>query len=325
MREHPIVVHLIDDATAGGVTRVVDHILTDDGMAKLGTHHAKQIARGVPRWQSFDADVIVSHLSISWRNLPVLLAIRAANPGKKLVHIEHSYTEAFVALNVKKKKRFFNLLKIAYAVFDTIVAVSEGQAAWISRQGLCSDRKLRVIQSCIDLAPFASLAPRSGEKTVFGAIGRLDRQKGFDTLIKAFRRIEDDDAELRIYGAGEEEAALRNLAAGDTRIVFCGFANDPLKAYRDVDVVVMPSRWEAYGLVAIEALTAKRQLITSDVDGLLDHRMHGARTFRLEQVSDLVCCLRSAKKAEETRQPAAALAGLLQTRFVSQWREVLTS
>jgi len=51
-----------------------------------------------------------------------------------------------------------------------------------------------------------------------GAIGRLDRQKGFDTLIEAFRQTRNPNVALHIYGEGEEGLALRALAEGDPRI-----------------------------------------------------------------------------------------------------------
>ena len=109
-----------------------------------------------------------------------------------------------------------------------------------------------------------------------GAIGRLDRQKGFDTLISAFRHCKAQDLALHIYGEGAEEADLRRLAGDDRRIQFKGFASDPSAALAAVDVVAMPSRWEAYGLVALEALAAQRMLLVSGLDGLADHVATGA-------------------------------------------------
>jgi hypothetical protein len=41
----------------------------------------------------------------------------------------------------------------------------------------------------------------------------------------------------------------------------------------------MPSRWEAYGLVAIETLAAGRRLLVNNVDGLTDHVPHGATSI----------------------------------------------
>lgn len=273
----PRILHLVDDTTAGGVMRVIAFITGSADMARTAEHTVQRIARGKISTTSYDADIIVSHLSISWRSLPALIALRAANADASFIHIEHSYTEAFVALNVKRQTRFSALLKVGFSLFNQIVAVSHAQADWIKRRGFCASEKVTTIQSCVDLAPFRALPTATGPARIFGAIGRLDEQKGFDTLITAFRQCSDPTIELHVFGEGPEGLKLRNMAAGDDRIVFKGFVENAIEAYATVDVVLMPSRWEAYGLVAIEALSAGRQLVCSNIDGLRDHRPLGAQ------------------------------------------------
>lgn len=272
----PHVVHLIDDTTAGGVMRVLDYLTTSVDLAKDANHSVFRVRRGAVSLRSFKADMVVSHLSISWRALPALIALRAANPKTPLVHVEHSYTEAFVALNVRRRGRFQRLLKTAFALFNSVVAVSEAQGAWLQSSGFLPADKVVVIPSCVDLSAFKTLPAHTGPVKVLGAIGRLDAQKGFDVLINAFRQCSDAELRLHIYGVGEDEVRLRELANGDSRIIFKGFACDPVTAYAAVDAVIMPSRWEAYGLVAIEALCAGRILLCSDTDGLRDHIGGGA-------------------------------------------------
>jgi len=276
----PRVLHLVDDTTAGGVMRVLDHITTAPELAKEADHRLRTISR--KRWlpERFKADVIVSNLAISWRALPMLIAMRLMHPKTKLIHVEHSYTEQFVERNVTHKKRFATLLRCAYALFDKVVAVSHGQADWLKKSGAVKPYALSVIQSCVDLSSFRNVSPPSTPMRVIGAIGRLDEQKGFDLLIRAFQKTTDPQIALRVYGEGAEEANLRRLANGDPRIEFKGFAPDPVAAIASVDIVAMPSRWEAYGLVAIEALAAKRHLLVNEIDGLQDHLENGAQAVK---------------------------------------------
>lgn len=117
------VLHLVDDTTAGGVMRVLEHITTSAGMARHACHSFRVIDRRRLTIGRMGADVIVSHLSISWRGLPLLFALRAANAGASLIHVEHSYTECFVASNVSGHGRYASLLRTAYALFDRVVAV----------------------------------------------------------------------------------------------------------------------------------------------------------------------------------------------------------
>lgn len=325
MTARPIVLHLADDTTAGGVMRVVDFIQTSPDMAALGTHRVAHVKRGKVSGKAFDADIIVSHLAISWRSLPALLAIRAANASKPFLHVEHSYTESFVALNVTNKRRFAALLKVAFSIFDRIIAVSAAQAGWIISRQFCAPRKVTTIQSCVDLEAFRQLPAPAGPVRIFGAIGRLDVQKGFDTLILAFRACHDPALRLHVFGEGDQEAALRQLAGGDDRIVFKGFVADPVSAVAQVDAVVMPSRWEAYGLVAIEALSAGRHLLCADVDGLVDHVSGGAILFQRGSISDLNARM-TELAADDNHVPAASAYrqdSVLEDRFVAGWAQNL--
>ncbi len=325
MTARPLVLHLADDTTAGGVMRVVDFIQTSPQMAALGTHRVMHVKRGKVSGKAFDADIIVSHLAISWRSLPALLAMRAANASKPILHIEHSYTESFVALNVANKRRFSALLKVAFSIFDRVIAVSEAQAGWIRSRQFCAPQKVATIQSCVDHAAFRDLPAPAGPVRIFGAIGRLDVQKGFDTLIFAFRECEDPALRLHIYGAGDQEHHLRALAGSDERIVFKGFVADPMSAMAQVDAVVMPSRWEAYGLVAIEALSAGRHLICADVDGLVDHVSGGATLFQRGSISDLKARMMALAGDGHHGQAASAYrqGSVLEDRFVAGWAQNL--
>jgi D-inositol-3-phosphate glycosyltransferase len=276
MMKRPHIVHLIDDTTAGGVMRVLDHIRQSPELARNAVHSFKQVKRGTIAHGRIDADVIVSHLTLNWRGLTGLFVLRASNAGRKLVHVEHSYTESFVALNVAKPRRFMAMLRTSFALFDTVVAVSKAQGDWMLRRDLLAPSGLRVIRSAVDLTEFTRLDPVSGPVQVIGAIGRLDTQKGFDLLIQAFRLLPNNGLRLAFYGEGPERPALEALAAGDARISFEGFAADPMHAMSQVDAIAMPSRWEAFGLVAQEALAAGRTVLVSGVDGLAEQSADGA-------------------------------------------------
>lgn len=319
------ILHLVDDTTAGGVVRVVDFILSQNGDAINIKHERLRVNRGQLKTTRYDADIIVSHLTISWRSVPALICLRVANFGKNLLHVEHSYTDGFVAHNVKKKRRFFTLLRLGFSIFDKIVAVSHAQEKWFRDEALCAGNNVTTIQSCVDLGPFLALPERRESTRVFAGIGRLDRQKGFDKLIAAFKACAEKDIELHIYGEGDEEVSLRELAAADKRIVFKGFAPNPTDAFLNVDVVVMPSRWEAYGLVAIEALSSGRKLICADVDGLSDHRELGATMLEECTIDGIRNAISKAlhqieDNTGQDRQKTKALG----SQFFDKWKNLVT-
>lgn len=322
----PRIVHLVDDTTAGGVMRVLDHILTASEMAQTAHHSLISVDRGRMSLGRIKADVIVSHLAVSWRAMPMLTALRARHLRTPLVHVEHSYTKAFVAANVTHKRRFGTLLRMAYRLFNQVVAVSQAQGQWLVQCGAVRASALTVIPSCVDLSAFRALEPAKSPVRVIGAIGRLDRQKGFDTLIKGFRRTSRPDISLHIYGDGSEGGALRDLAGNDPRIRFMGFSPDPVAAMAAVDVVAMPSNWEAYGLVAIEALAAGRSLLVNDIDGLVDHVPHGAHTVADNTVeawqNALEWMIQDGSKAS---QPTMLTSRFLENSFSKKWHQMVSS
>lgn len=100
------------------------------------------------------------------------------------------------------------------------------------------------------------------------AVGRLIPIKGLDVLLGAFAtaRAEVPNLTLEIAGAGPSEAELR--AAAPEGVSFLGRVDDVVPLYERNLVVVVPSRGEGFGMVALEAAERGRAAIVSDVGGL---------------------------------------------------------
>ncbi|MCE0506453.1 glycosyltransferase family 4 protein [Roseivivax sp. GX 12232] len=319
----PVILHLVDDTQPGGVTRLLDHIRSHPELAREGLHRIRKVKRGALSHGRCDADVIVSHLTVNWRGLPALMALRALHPATPLVHVEHSYTEGFTALNVPQKGRFLALLRTAYALFDRVVAVSHAQAAWMSARELVAPEALVTIRPTVDLSAFRALPAPQRRARVLGALGRLAPQKGFDILIEAFRAAPELDLELRVIGEGPERARLETLARGDARIRFVGHAADPVAAMGGLDAVAMPSRWEAFGIVASEARAAGRALLAAPVDGLRDHIEDGATAVPNLSIAEWREALRDLATREISALPDCA-SRRVEKDFVAGWSRLLS-
>ena len=318
------ITHLVDDTTPGGVMRVIDHIQSDAGLRHLGRHQILQIPRSGRAPARIDGAVIVSHLALNWRRLPWLIQLRASHAATPMVHVEHSYTAGFLRHNVPHPARFTTMLRVAFSLFDRVVAVSRTQADWMLDRGLADPSQIAVIPSAVAVSPFVALAPAQGPITRIGAFGRLEAQKGFDILIRALRASPRADLELHIFGQGTEARALASLAGSDPRIRFRGFAQDPVAAMASVDAVAMPSRWEAYGLVALEARAAGRTLLTAPVDGLNDHIAAGARAVRDNTPRGWTEALTGLDHPDmATLARARAEAALATTRFAQGWSALI--
>jgi glycosyltransferase involved in cell wall biosynthesis len=320
------IVHLVDDATVGGVTRTVEFVAGSPELARTGVHKIVKVRRGQLSAPKFSADLVVSHLSVSWRNLPFFAALRAAYPRTPLVHIEHSYSERFVAMNVKHSARFETLMRSVMAIFDRVVAVSETQGQWMRRKGYCPGGRVDLIESCADITPFLDTVPRGKvAPKVIGVIGRAEVQKGVDILVEAFQDDALNHLELHIYGDGGELKALKAQAKGRANIVFKGFTSDPAAAMAACDVIAMPSRWEPYGIVAVEAMAAGRPVLCSRVDGTDTHIAGGALEVAQNTASGWVAML---SNLETLNLELAVARGRLHARaarkrFINAWTDLI--
>lgn len=321
----PVIAHLVDDTSAGGVTRFLAALSDSEVLGRQAEHRVVAIRRGrMPR--RLQADMIVSHLSVSWRTLPSLIAMRAQFATRPFLHMEHSYSAAFEADRVARKARFRSLLSTAYALFDGVIAVSRAQAAWLTENRLADAGTLHVMPPTVALEEFLAVPSLAGPVRKFGAIGRFDAQKGFDVVIEAFRKCRAPGLSLQIVGDGPERARLVALAGDDDRIAFLPFAADPAEAMARMDAVVMPSRWEPYGLVALEARAAGRPLLVSTADGLQDHAAAGAvavDTLTVDAWSAAIDVLArdgAARRAEMARADAA----LAVSRMEVAWETLIS-
>ena len=118
--------------------------------------------------------------------------------------------------------------------------------------------------------------PRPGfDPPILLMVGRLSREKGFDVGLQAFARLRRrvPAARLEIAGDGDERQALEQQAA-DLEVAeavrFLGWVQ-PQKVFELYDrasVVLVPSRYEGFGLVALEAAQRARPVVASRVGGL---------------------------------------------------------
>jgi glycosyltransferase involved in cell wall biosynthesis len=109
-------------------------------------------------------------------------------------------------------------------------------------------------------------ADRPGPGLLVGAIGRFERQKGFDLLIRALADIED--ASLVLVGEGSERPMLEDLAENvgvADRVVWRGWTDEARSYFGAFDVFAFPSRFEGFPLALLEALLARSAVVATDV------------------------------------------------------------
>ena len=150
-----------------------------------------------------------------------------------------------------------------YAVADRLVTPSRGV---LTSLPAAVRARGRVIPNPVDL-PEPSPRPAGSRNLV--AVGRLDKQKGFDLLLPAFARIAGNhpDWRLVIWGDGElrpDLEALRDRLGLADRVQLPGVTERPGAWIVDATLFVLSSRYESFGNVVTEAMAAGLPVIVTD-------------------------------------------------------------
>ena len=117
----------------------------------------------------------------------------------------------------------------------------------------------------------APVKPAPPDVPTIGTLGRLHRNKGIDVMLHALARLRGRGVpvRLRIAGDGPEKPALQSLASElglDHAVDFTGWV-DPAVYLPTLDLFVLPSRVEPFGLVVAEAMAAGVPVVASRIDG----------------------------------------------------------
>ncbi len=187
----------------------------------------------------------------------------------------------FTAHNLIVNPNFTQKILIRYLVRNASACIAVSEAVRDSFDQCRTDRrKFHVISNGIDLQSYLKWVNfekankqydiQPGAPLILGA-GRLSKEKGFDVLVSAMREVQTKipDARLVIAGEGVEQAALKELATQQLiKVNFVGHVSDLVPLLRASDIVVIPSREEGQGFVALEAMACAKPVAASDVGGL---------------------------------------------------------
>ena len=213
---------------------------------------------------------------------------------------------------------------------DRIIAVSQGVRDDIVRYGIPPE-KFTVIHNGVDLSKMGWHAPqkrdeRRGKKErQILYMGRLVKQKGLDTLIRAMKIVrKSGDVRLVIAGEGAQMEPLEKLAASlglSDSIEFPGFVEDEKvrEIYAESDLFVLPSVSEPFGMVLVEAMAGGLPCIGTDVGGIPEIIEHGRNGLIVPpgSVEALASGITELLRDDEKRERMAAEA--LKTARMFDW------
>jgi len=217
--------------------------------------------------RKIDPDIVFFHSS--WAGMMGRVPFFCTKKRPRVIYNPHGWS--FLMDVGKWRKRFYSLIEnVLAAETDVIVDVSKHEYDCGVQYGLPKD-KMRVIYSGIpDLDVSTPCEVKfSKEKINILFVGRFDRQKGLDILLDAFHKNRFPRLHLYVIGAPVISTQL-NEYHNEENITFLGWIqNEAIGSYyRACDAVIMPSRWEGFSVVALEAMRYGKAILASDATSL---------------------------------------------------------
>lgn len=220
--------------------------------------------------------VVMSFLKgVSLMTWPAVRAMGARAP--RWIAREGNNTDAVIEdeLENPAAKAFIAwLTRRCYRDADCFLANSHEMAAGLGARLKLDHAKVRVVQNPIDIARIQSQAgapiDHPAERPFVLAVGRLEHQKAHDLLLDAFARAPAArDMDLVIIGRGSREVQLKAQAAAlgiGERVKFVDFTANPWAWMAKAALFVLPSRWEGFPSVLVEALACGAPTLATACD-----------------------------------------------------------
>lgn len=268
----PKILQVVGDNQMGGIKSTLDglvnsYLSTEFEFSVLPLNSNKSIFKCL----YLKPDIIMCSQASRLKNLPILKLLKLLNPHTKIVIREHHYSHCYEQFNVSNRMQFHKMLKLNYCLASQVIAISQAQVEWMTKNSLVLPKKLTLIQQCTPIQKLFTITQKPRDKTlVLAAYGRFCSQKGFDILLKALKMLQHIPVRLYLGGEGPQEHELKQLARGLENTEFVGRVDDLPSFLQIADVVVIPSRWEPWGNVCLEAKAAGKPVIASSVDGLTE-------------------------------------------------------
>jgi glycosyltransferase involved in cell wall biosynthesis len=252
----------------------LDDIRDDIAIHELNTDIAGAFLKAPVLMRRIDPDIVFS--TICYMNIVVGFSRLLARLPKTLFVARES---GMPSVRIRVVKSVWNadfLYRMAYRWIDCIVCQSNEMRDDVSERYNVPLRRIVTINNPVDVDAIRRAAD-GGTAGKFHpdnfnmvAVGRLYPVKGFDLLLRALGRTTNGRLHLHIIGAGEQDDALRALAADldiAERVTFHGFRANPYPYMRAADLFVLSSVYEGFPNAVLEALSLGCPVLAFDCPG----------------------------------------------------------
>lgn len=214
-----------------------------------------------------DVNPDIIHVHSTWAGLFVRLPYLFRKRKAKIMYQSHGW--AFLMDTSKYKKSIYALVeKILSIPTDKIINISNYEQKQAIRYGLNKNKMIMIYNGVEDKINKSSLKLNWDENKInLLFVGRLDRQKGLDLFLDVYDKMKLKNIHLYVIGTSVLD---NNLPKSTEYVTYLGWVDnkDIDVYYQTCDAVIMPSRWEGFGLVAVEAMRNLKPVIASNVGAL---------------------------------------------------------
>lgn len=233
--------------------------------------------------------ILVRHFAVK-SNIPYIL-----QPRGSLTRLGKAY-----------QKKLFDDIAGHRVVRDASMMITSSKIEWKSYQSVfpwIKEKKVQTIPNYIDIGEYEKLPDRGifrelhdirPNQKIILYLSRIHRNKGADVLIRAFSKIRNQIPDTKLVIAGPDEGFLQELEELVTSlnltedVIFPGplFGQIKISAFVDADVFVLPSHYESFGNVIIEAMACRTPVIITRYCGVSEWVNHIVSPIELNE-SDL--------------------------------------
>lgn len=222
-------------------------------------------------------DIQLIHCQDAWATLLICLLKKIWHPNLKLIWHERSI----------KPKSYHRMAKFANLI-DIVICNSYYEKTLLLFNGYPLE-KMTVVYNAIETPKYSSSREKirqefnySSTDYVVGSLGRLTKDKGVEYLIRGAYLANIPNLKLLIVGDGPERRNLEDLVTElnlQDRVTFTGFRRDTADLYRAMDLFTVPSLYEAFGNITVEAMLSRTPVLASHTGGITEVVRDGENGF----------------------------------------------
>lgn len=240
-------------------------------------------------------DVVHLHSSFAGIIGRVLVLLLFPKIRPHVIYCPHAFSFLMSNNSKFKNKIYISIEKMLAKVTSGIICVSNYEKKQAIKVGMPED-KLHVIHNGVPIIkskPEENSNPYNKNKINLLFIGRFDYQKGFDLLLNAMDKLNGTDFHLTAVGSSVHSDFKYD---NKENITYTGWmaSNEISKYLAFADCLVIPSRWEGFAMVPLEAMSFGLPIIASNATSLPEvvENNNNGLLFDINKADDLYKTIR---------------------------------